>query len=498
MCRRSPGLLSVSTLTYVVDPGGDTFGPGDPPHGVCWSPTDDALEVEPTWVRMDDPAGTRLATSWSISRGRQNELDKTVTGTATVTFDDLTGDLDVTNTTGPWYANLDPMKQAAISLMHPVTGEWHTLFRGFVAGLDQELQMFQGAYRGLNLASWNLVDAFDVFANVILTPGNHGYPVTSMTDFPNVYYNGEPSNLSGEDDVERHVDGRIVKLLDDAGWPGTGNTGRPGSPAPLRNIFSGNCTVQGVVYGRQDSLLQALFDAADAEFPGIANIYVSKEGVVTFHGRYARFFPERPGYGINHWYAGGVDEALIDPTVVPLAGPLRFYKSKDDVINSSIATARNDTPATAGVITAADTTSQGKYGFRSFNFEELLNSGGHDDDNNPTSRQVECNKFADYYVSNYKTPPTRCQTLRFQSRGPDSIGAEALWDLICGVELGDVITLTTAHMGGGGFFGDWFVEQIRYTAQPARADMHQITLELEVSPSTLYDNNPFGDWDDSL
>jgi len=480
----------------VLDPGGDTFTPGDPPHGVCWSPTDPALEEDATWVRMDDPDGVRLATGWTITRGRQSETDKTVTGTATVTFDDLTGDLDPTNPSSPWTGQLDPMKQAAIGLLNPDTGDWSTLFRGFVAGPDMELEMWQAADRGLNTVTWNLVDAFDVFANVVLTPGHHGHTATGLATFPNIVYNG--TALPGSpffglgNDVEVHCDGRIVKLLDDAGWPGTGNTGRPGSPAGLRNIFSGNVTVQLSVYGRVDSLLQALFDAADAEFPGgIANIFVSKAGVVTFHGRYARFHPAAAGYGINQWYVGGMAEAALDPDVVPLTGPLRFYRSKDDVFNSCMCLPQGVQPTDGGVVIATDTTSQTKYGYRSLNFENLLTAGGHDEADDPTTAVEECNRFADYYVGNYKNPHTRVQTLRFRSRSVDSVGGPALWALMCGVELGDVITLTTGHMGGGGFGEDFYVEQIRYQAQPMRADMPNIVLELEVSPATFYEHNPW-------
>jgi len=495
-------------VAFVIDEGGETFAPGDPPHGVCWAPTNNTLDVSPTWVRMDDPAGIRLATGWSITRGRQSETDKTVTGTCSIVFDDLNGELDPTNGSATWYGHMDPMKQMAVGLMNPVTGDWHTLFRGFNGGPDHELEQWEGASRGRDIVTWNCVDAFDVFANVVLTPGRHGHTPSGLAALPNILYNGNflpNSPYYGTDaDVEVHVDGRIVKLLDDAGWPGTGNTGRPGSTAPLRNIFSGNVTVQGSVYGRVDSLLQALFDAADAEFAGgIANIYVSKSGVVTFHGRYARFFPDRAGYGINHWYVGGHPEAALDPDVVPLAGPLRFYRSKDDVINSCMALPQNVDPTTGGVVIAEDgpitdpTSSQGIYGYRSTNFENLLTFAGHDDDDNPTTAIEECNKFADYYVGNYKDPKTRCQTLRFQARGPDGVGVAALWDLMTRVELGDVVTLTTGHVGGGGFSEDFFVEQIRYAAQPGRQDMLAITLELEVSPRTFYSHNPFGDWDDT-
>src|SRR5580765_2922266 len=161
-------------MAFLLDDGGDVFTPGDPPHGVCWAPTNNTLDVNPTWVRLDDPdPGYRIASGYQIVRGRSSALDKVTTGTATVTFNDTQGLLDPTNASSPFAGKLDPMKQAAIALMNPVTGLWHTMFRGFVAGPDHSLDMF-GATRGLDVVSWELVDAFDLFANVILTRGSHG------------------------------------------------------------------------------------------------------------------------------------------------------------------------------------------------------------------------------------------------------------------------------------------------------------------------------------
>ncbi len=249
--------------------------------GIAWAPEDPALEPAPTWVRLDqDPY--RLATGFSIVRGRASETDKTVTGTATITFRDTDGILDPTNTASPFFGNLDPMKQAGITITNPVTSENFALFRGFIAGPDHQLDMFT-TERGVDQVSWALVDAFDLFANVILTHGVHGTP-PALASFPNIYYpGGDPtttvgSGIAGLAGSFVHVDQRIIQLLDDALWPGTG---QGIDVANLRNIFSGNVQVQGVTYGRKDSLLSALFDAADAEFPGIANIFVSKDGVLT-------------------------------------------------------------------------------------------------------------------------------------------------------------------------------------------------------------------------
>ncbi len=466
------------------------------PEGVCWDPDADALEENPDWQRLD-MAPYRLATGFTITRGRSSETDKTVTGTASLTFRDTDGILDPTNTTGPFYGKLDPMKQVALSVLNPVSEAWWTLFRGFVAGRDHQLDMFTDT-RGYDQVTWSLVDAFDLLANVILTHGVHGDP-PPLSTFPNIYYKGGSaastvgSGFPGLLGSFVHVDQRIVQLLDDAGWPGTG-----ANSSALRSIFSGNVSVQGVVYSRKDSLLSAMFDAADAEFPGIANIYVSKDGVVTFHGRFARFFPDNPGYGINHWYVGSGTAAALDPDIIPLSGPLRFYRSKDDILNDCYALPAGVDETDGGVVHYSDAVSQGKYGYRSENFDGLLTFAGHNDDWTPTTAVEECNKFADYYVGNYADPHTRVGTLRFVGRDPGSLNATALWDFITRVDISDVITLFTTHPGGGGFQEDFYVEQLRYSVEPGNTQHVNLVLEVEVSPASFFGFNPFGDNDNQF
>ncbi len=459
-----------------------------PIEGIAWSPTGDTLDVTPTWVRLDDPATYNITTAFQIVRGRSSELDKVVTGTATLSFADNQGVLDPTNPSSPFDGNLDPMKQAAIGLRNPVTDEWFTIFRGFVSRMNHGLDMWSEE-RGLDIVTWQLVDAFDFFGNVILTHGKHG-DTPDLATFPNIWYPGTPANSGGTDaDTFVHVDDRIVRLLDDAGWPGTGNAIDVDN---LRNIFSGNVSVQGVVYSRKDSMLAAIFDACDAEFPGVGNFYMSKDGVATFHGRFARFFPERPGYNINTWYVGSLPEAALDPDVAPHANPLTFYRTADDVINSSYAIPQNHDESEVAVVLAEDSGSQATFGFRSENFDGLLVSAGHDDDFSPTTAVEEANKYSDYYVGNFAQPATRLGTIRFTSRPVDGIGGPAVWKLLTEIELGDVITLTSAHPGGGGFGTDFYVEQLRYDVGPGPPDHPNIVLEVEVSPASFFAYNPFG------
>ncbi len=96
-------------------------------------------------------------------------------------------------------------------------------------------------------------------------------------------------------------------------------------------------------------------------------------------------------------------------------------------------------------------------------------------------------------MGNYKDPRTRVSSISFRPRGVDDPNANALWDLMTGVEIGDRVQLTTQHVGGGGFTGEYFfVEGIRYEARGMTALYPDITCELEVSPAAYYDYNPFG------
>jgi len=243
-------------------------------QGVCLAFDDATLEPFPTWTRIDG-----YVQEWSIDRGRQYELDKTDTGTARLKLIDLDGVFHPLNSSSPYYGKTNPMIQAAIALQNPVTGEWATLFRGFVEAWNYDTDVSEN----FTTVELTLVDALDVLAAVEVLPTidiqfGHVAPAISEGD---VFY------------VEDTVQNRIYKALDDAGWP-----------RELSTIFSGNVRVRDTVYAPRSQILTVIQDAADAEFPGVANLYVSKEGVVTFHGRLARFNPTDAQYGIDSWDLG--------------------------------------------------------------------------------------------------------------------------------------------------------------------------------------------------
>lgn len=88
---------------------------------------------------------SQYCNSISIRRGRDRVTDHYNNGTATITFTDLTGDFDPSNTSGPYYGEILPMRQIRISADY--SGTEYFLFTGFITSWDYQYQMgFDGAF----------------------------------------------------------------------------------------------------------------------------------------------------------------------------------------------------------------------------------------------------------------------------------------------------------------------------------------------------------------
>ena len=435
------------------------------PVGVAIAFGDTTLAASPTWTRLDST--DNLVASYSIDRGRSYELDRTGTGTATIAINDVDVLFDPTNSGSPYFGDIQPLKQAAIALQNPVTSNWLTIFRGFVEDYDYVLDPSQQVMR----LEIQLVDAFDILASAeMVADGNWGDDPATATPpaTGNVYYAADATG----------PDTRINHVLDDVGWP-----------AGLRNIFSGNVKVKPVVYSPNTSALDAIFDAADAEWPGVSNVYVSKTGLVSFKGRLARFDPTEPTYEITTWKCGDGDAVAASISDTAQIREFRFQRDKNKIINSASATPNQIADADIPGQLEQDASSIAAYGMRSWSAENLLTDGGLV---SGTTDLVETNKFAIYYVENYKAPQTRVSQVTFRSLPPGDARAAALWNLICNIELSDQLQIDTTHPGGGGFNGVmYFVDGIHYEVEPATDDYHDVTLTLDVTPATAYTTNPF-------
>lgn len=447
--------------------GGGSFSgtPVASPRGFSVAWDDAALAENPSWSWIDDPAGDLIVQSWSIDRGRSYEFDRSGTGTARVSVFDTTGDWDPTNASGEFYGLLQPMKQAALAIKNPVASTWSTIFRGFVSDWRFVMHPTEN-YIGVEIL---LVDALDLFAAVELVAGGEfGNATVPAGGDGDVYY---PEIL-----YTNAVQTRINQVLDEIGWP-----------AGLRNLFTANVKLQGVTYPSRTSALSVIYDAADAEFPAVAQFYMSKSGVARFRGRLSRFQPTDPRYGITTWQLGDDAAHLASPsTVCPIVPPLQFARDKEHVYTSAISTPQGINDADIAGQYVNDAAAAAAYGTRTWSAENLLTAGG-----TSTTAAVETKKFATYYVNNYKDPRTRLSQLTVKAARSSGARAAREWEFVSGVEISDRIQLTTTHGGGGGFAGDYFyVEGIHYDVKPMNATNHEVTCTLDVSPAGYYTSFP--------
>ena len=456
----APPFIPATNTAAVLGGGGSIAGAAAAgPVGVVVAFDDPWDAVNPTWTRIDDPNGVSLVNAWSIDRGRSYELDKTATGTARVQIIDLNGLLDPTNSTSPYYGKIDPRKQAAIALQNPVTGVWTTLFRGFIESWDYTVDVSEKYMT----AEIGLVDAMDHFASTEVIPGLHG--VTP------------PAGSGVQGDVlyaAQQVDDRIRAALADAGWP----TG-------FSVIFSGNVAVQDTVYSPRAQILSVIQDAADAEWPGVANFYIAKDGKPTFHGRLARFNPS--AYGIAAWKCGDLAAFAGDSTRAVISG-LQFSRDLPHVINAALATPQGVKDEDIAGQQDTNTGSIATYGARTWSAENLVTL--HGDETGTPDALTETLKYARYYAQNYAAPRNRVSQVVFRPLNPTSAQGPSAWQLMCDVEIGDTITVTVTHPGGGGFNEEpFFVEGIHYDAKPMTADYPEVTVTLDLSPQAYFNDS---------
>jgi len=445
--------------------------------GISLAPADTALTASPTWERIDTAYNV---TSFTVDRGRPNEMGRTDTGTAHIELIDKTGAFDPTNLGGHFFGRLTagvpmgPLVQARIELQNPLTSVWTTLFRGFISSI-QWVPYRRETHANVTI---DLVDGLAYLAACEMAPdGSFGDEVFEG----NIVFH---EKSTGSVDA---VQGRINKALDQAQWP-----------AALREIFTGNVYLQETVYAPRSTVLSVIQDAADAEFPDVANVYIGgprSPGNLVFHGRLARFNPADTSYNIQRWNTGDDAAANADTAnVCRLSPPL--VASLDDTLlyTSALATPQNIDDGDIPGQYLTNPAEAAKKGLRTWSAENLATFGGVS-----TTAEVEVLKFADYIRDNYPQPKVRVGQLTIKSRNPSSVYAAATWNLICKVDISDIVHVKTTHTGGGGFDTDFYVEGIHYTARPGPAypgtlsgvAIPYVELTLDVSPRGYYDVNPF-------
>lgn len=449
----------------------------------CVALNDGPFDDSPTWTRMDTIV---KVPEIRISRGREDESEKTKTGIAEVDVTDKASLIDPLNEASAYFDKLIG-RQTAISEWQPVTGAWKQLYQGVIDEISFDVDKSGRVTRSTVMC----VDRFDYLANLELLPGSNGDTVPAAIDDGVVWY---------EDSA---VDDRIIQMLTEADIPS------PTGPGGDIAIFSGNVNLQETPYDAGDDMLGALWDCADAEFPDVANLLCDRFNIVTFRGRLARFDPDfvssQSGvyWDFTRWKAGDGAAIALDSDRAQIRPPLQYVYSRKNVINVGLAL-----PATRGLTQSlidtypisgqivSDATSITRWGPRTWSRTDLLTLEG---TTTGDDAYAETKRFATHKVQNYKDLRPRLKKITFQSIQPDDPRADATWALLLGIEIGDTIDLETTGPGSvGGFDEEFYVDGLTYTIRDATGDgslvagrFHDITLEVDVSPVSRYSYDAF-------
>lgn len=438
---------------------------------------DGPLTVSPSYVVLDQLDGVQLQ-QVTTKRGRTYLTERTQTGQATLNFTDSAGALDPTNSGSP-LAPLDPNCPSIVELYNPVTDVYCPIFQGLVQ--DTQPTLYDQGSQNFNRGQIPLADLFSLFAINQIPPG-----LTYTAQSPGDYTAIRTANSIGDTIyAAQNVDDRFRAILADMGVP-----------AALTVIFSGNVTVQATVCQPTYAILSALQDAADAEFPYVANIYQDRFGQFTFHGRQARFnsTPGNP-YGIQTWQLGDAQYVKSNNNAVLInQANMQVGRPVDKIVNNSLFCPQGIAPHLIPGQLVADGTSIAKYGNRcpwSGAATDLL-TGGSVPGGDGLDALGETVLFSEFFVQNLAYPQDAVQSVVITQVNPARSNAPYHWNFLCNVEINDVVVFNTTHIGGGGFSGyRAFVEGISYTFTPGNAGIPILQCKLDLSPAAFFDNNPW-------
>lgn len=452
-----------------------------PDHG----PLDDQADPGFTWVSPGDTAGVLIQT-FDWERGRPSDVDKVTAGQGTVTIIDKVGALDPTNPNSPWWdsvngwTKVNPRKPARLQVYNPVSGVFEPVITGHISNIKYVIAE-TGEYATCTIT---ILDDLELLSRAEVIPGTSAGGTTGAASGNAVYQ-------------AQQVDDRLLAAVADASLAYGGTSW----PASRIRFASGNVALQQKSYAAKTTLLTVIDDAVDAEFPGVANRYCRRDGLLRFRGRYERFdwqnYTVALGGDLNVWNVGDLAAFAVDNTRIVMqngqesgAGPFAFDRSDDNLVNAAYAAPANIKPSAVPGQLAKDTASIQEFGLCSISFEDLIVL--HGDESNPgpqLNANDETSQYAGYYVDNRKRPQNRPETLTFGTEDPAGPYAN-VWAFLTTVELTDVVKLKTTHPGGGGFPDVvHFVESIKGTCKPGPIPL--VSLQVEVSPGGYFSDDQF-------
>lgn len=388
-----------------------------------------------------------IVSGWKVDRGRTTEMDRTSAGTAVIDMIDTNHSVDPASGNGS-----PPGTPVALGL------GGSPIFTGYVARWPYELYL-DGTY---GTCTPVCEDGLALLARTEMVADENlwGDPSANAIYAGNIRY-----------DLDMQMKHRIDHILTQAGWP-----------LGLREVFTGNVRLKPTTYAPGQSALAAIWDALEAEFPGIANGWITKDGKFAAHGRLARFNPTDPQYHITTWNCCDIPNWSAGKAVIFGMGP--YGPDGDRIINQAFCTPEGIPESKISAQYVRDSFSIGVHGVRPWSAENLILD--HSWLTGNTAR-VECKEvYAQYYIDNYSEAFNELRMLRFKWLPPGSPYADEVNALMSGIDISDRILLQTSN----GFNEHFFVEGLHYTARPASNQYHEVTLDVDLSPATHWETLP--------
>lgn len=415
------------------------------------------LVAEPTWSRYDELGVTCRCYGFDWQRGRQSELDVTQTGSARVYFHDRDGTFGGTDLIG---------LQIMLQLYDPVATAWEPVFRGHIDDIHNTPS--PGAPDLTNIQ----VDCVGIFAyleGARMVVGSMGETLTTQSGV--VLF------------AEGPVDGRLDDLAAAALLP-----------AGLYVHFSGNTDVVQTQYDTDSSILEAMRDAADAEFPGIGNIFEDRFGREVFHGRFAKFDPEGTASGTDwdftRWAAATREDVTSGRAQIR---EFQFNRPRDRIINSYVAWPELQEDGTTefdqddiSTLTKTDSISITAYGYHGREAPALIIK---QHKTNGNTGADECELFGIYYTTNYSEPRKNVERVTFKSLPPDDARAGDVWAIMTRADISHAIHLFVDEAG----LTDeaFFIEGIQGECRVGPPEYDFVTVTPNLSPAAYYTDNVF-------